>query len=193
MNISSASSEWSSGCDSGWTFYLNESISQSPNQHQKSSRKSFHDHHHHQNYTPNIDDDEDGEEDLSMVSDASSGPPHIHYEEQCKEINNGFGFRYSSSKKNKAKENSFLDDTASSSALNYPNGCINQSNNQHAFGFSQGNGLMGKSAFGDQIGISTHGRQQEQAEASKQVASKEAKVKTMDDADYYPLVLRRRR
>ncbi|KNA12478.1 hypothetical protein SOVF_125440 [Spinacia oleracea] len=59
-----AGSEWSNGCESGWTVYLEESYIARTN---------------------NVDDYRDSyrmnstrnEEDLSMVSDASSGPPHF--------------------------------------------------------------------------------------------------------------------
>lgn len=67
-----AASEWSAGCESGWTVYLEESYI---------PRNSIIDDYH-QNYRVNsTQNDDDGEEDLSMVSDASSGPPHFHQED----------------------------------------------------------------------------------------------------------------
>uniref|UniRef100_A0A7N0T159 Uncharacterized protein n=1 Tax=Kalanchoe fedtschenkoi TaxID=63787 RepID=A0A7N0T159_KALFE len=54
-------SECSSGCESGWTLYLEKSSWLSPN------------------CSVSLEDEDggDGEEDMSMVSDASSGPPHF--------------------------------------------------------------------------------------------------------------------
>ncbi|RAL49422.1 hypothetical protein DM860_012855 [Cuscuta australis] len=90
--ISGGDSECSSGCESGWTVYFENSYV-SP--------------HHH----PCHDDDDDGaflpmksglcrkshyeeeeeEEDLSMVSDASSGPPHFAEEDDCGNYGCGYG------------------------------------------------------------------------------------------------------
>lgn len=59
-------SECSSGCESGWTLYFEHSMDASHRD------------------PPFLDEKgaEDEEEDLSMVSDASSGPPHLHEEEE---------------------------------------------------------------------------------------------------------------
>ncbi|KAL0924793.1 hypothetical protein M5K25_005651 [Dendrobium thyrsiflorum] len=110
-------SECSSGCQSGWTLYLCQSH-ESPSTSTLPSRREVSVH-------------EDEEEDLSMLSDASSGPPH-GTEETC------INFYYCSndrdgrlttfarngvSKRRKAEEqklqehSSFLDDTASSPLL----------------------------------------------------------------------------
>ncbi|KAK4769537.1 hypothetical protein SAY86_027687 [Trapa natans] len=71
-------SECSSGCESGWTLYLEHSMDDAS----------------HRDIPLFLDDrgaafidninaaDEVEEEDLSMVSDASSGPPHLHEEEE---------------------------------------------------------------------------------------------------------------
>lgn len=69
MNTSSCESI--SGCESGWTTYLdqlsNSTYPYTHNRHGKGANVHDHD-------QQDIDDDED----LSMVSDASSGPPHLH-------------------------------------------------------------------------------------------------------------------
>lgn len=119
MNVAVAS-ECSSGCESGWTLYL---------QHSNAS-------HSHRD-TPFIDgfceEEEEVDLDLSMVSDASSGPPHFPEDEACftNEDNGCFcseseavKMGKSGKKRQKVKENqshgdqhllpSFLDDTASS-------------------------------------------------------------------------------
>lgn len=70
------SEESSSGCESGWTLYLQHSIP-----HDVFSWKQEHD----QEHEDDNDDEED--DDMSMVSDASSGPPHFqpHQEHQEEE------------------------------------------------------------------------------------------------------------
>ncbi|KAJ0025102.1 hypothetical protein Pint_08632 [Pistacia integerrima] len=82
MNLSS--SQFSSGCESGWTSYLDQSS------HSKNECYSF---------GGNVDEeyaqtgarvDHDEEEDLSMVSDASSGPRHCGEDEDCFDENGCF-------------------------------------------------------------------------------------------------------
>ncbi|XP_072991604.1 protein SOB FIVE-LIKE 5-like isoform X2 [Typha latifolia] len=104
-------SECSSGCQSGWTMYLDQSY-------EKGSSFQV--------------EVEEEEEDLSMVSDASSGPPHFNEEEQyyCFRVstpsdaaalsnrNNGGKKRRVESEQHK-ELSSLLDDTASSSFLSY--------------------------------------------------------------------------
>lgn len=62
-----AASEWSAGCESGWTGYLDESYI---SRHYNNGVVDDHPHSYTMNLTRNYDDD-----DMSMVSDASSGPP----------------------------------------------------------------------------------------------------------------------
>ncbi|KAL8154029.1 hypothetical protein V2J09_011789 [Rumex salicifolius] len=187
MDISA--SEWSSGCESGWTVYLDESYI-SPNKYQTSVLDDVHHHHHQTVYRSNAK--AEYEEDLSMVSDASSGPPHFSYgvQEEEEEVDCYRGARlynHSSSleksKKKKAKEPkaknlySFLDDTASSPAFTYPNAnmCKDPSMNQqsmdhhHLFGYSQENGYLGNSGYGGQYGVwqSTNPKQQDYTESSR--------------------------
>ncbi|CAL5195148.1 unnamed protein product [Lathyrus oleraceus] len=94
-------SECSSGCESGWTLYLDHSFHTSS-----------------QSHTPSLDQTKhkmvqyDEEEDSSMVSDASSGPPHHDYSPS-----NPAKLAKRSKKRQKVKENNIqqhLDDTASS-------------------------------------------------------------------------------
>ncbi|KAK8552040.1 hypothetical protein V6N12_040656 [Hibiscus sabdariffa] len=114
MNVSA--SQCGSGCESGWTHYLDQS-SYSQTRYQKYSG----------NFVV-----EDEEQDLSMVSDASSGPRHYYqdYEESLEE-NASFcsvpatpePAKKSGKNKLKIKEHgsnqhhSYLDDTASSHVI----------------------------------------------------------------------------
>ncbi|XP_073005349.1 protein SOB FIVE-LIKE 5-like [Typha latifolia] len=124
------SSECSSGCQSGWTMYLEQSYEPPTSLHLKKGGS--------------FEEEGEEEEDLSMVSDASSGPPHLHEEEQFFCYCNGCGnanadgclcsfyapsasasLAKSGGKKRrveseKEKElSSLLDDTASSPLFNY--------------------------------------------------------------------------
>ncbi|KAJ8548151.1 hypothetical protein K7X08_021387 [Anisodus acutangulus] len=112
-----ADSECSSGCESDWTFYLENSVLP-PLTSYKANK-----------FSPlceaeNFAKREQEEEDLSMVSDASSGPPHFCEEENYGQNNGSFFFDApinvtlpkSNPKRHKAKEKqqpSALDDTAS--------------------------------------------------------------------------------
>nr|KYP57091.1 hypothetical protein KK1_003346 [Cajanus cajan] len=117
MDISGAS-QYSSASESGWTHYLDQS-SLSENYFQKRGGVV--------EYEEKGAKMEDSEEDLSMVSDASSGPPH--YDNQCY-CENWYPYlsftNKEHQKKKKAKENgrskqsSPLDDTASSPVFNCP-------------------------------------------------------------------------
>ena len=108
MNVSA--SEYSGGgCESGWTSYLN----------QPSNSK-----HQYQGFGGFVDGDyarveEDQEEDLSMVSDASSGPPH--YCEDGDLYRDKLDMKSKNKKKSRehgrSQQYSYLDDTASSPAL----------------------------------------------------------------------------
>ncbi|WCJ35566.1 Protein SOB FIVE-LIKE 5 [Euphorbia peplus] len=111
----SASQCTSSGCESGWTLYLDQS-SFSKNQYNIVDG----------NYNAKLEDHEQEEEDLSMVSDASSGPPHysddqLDYEDYCFDPHNCKKNYKTKSKSNQYPTNqhqfSYLDDTASSHVL----------------------------------------------------------------------------
>ncbi|KAH7834940.1 hypothetical protein Vadar_021134 [Vaccinium darrowii] len=120
-------SECSSGCESGWTLYLDQSfLSPYPLERRKTEKQSV------------SRDEDEGEEDLSMVSDASSGPRIFHKEECFGNADNGFCYRddidltlvKNQGKKERNRGNrrreveeeddpSFLDDTASSPVFNF--------------------------------------------------------------------------
>lgn len=128
MNVvlaAAATSECSSGCESGWTLYLEHSSSKfsAGGKHQKMAPSHHEDHQGKKNGSFSYDDDDEEEEDLSMVSDASSGPPHFDHDidedEDEEEV-----FCYGERKKQSLKlstheqfikpEDFGLDDTASS-------------------------------------------------------------------------------
>lgn len=119
MNLSA--SQCSSGCQSGWTMYLDQSsVSKSKCYGYNKIEEEEDD-----DYEYAVKGDHEEEEDLSMVSDASSGPRHYceEDEEYCFDENGYLSSEISkSSKKNKKKlkqhgvnqQHSYLDDTASS-------------------------------------------------------------------------------
>ncbi|OAY23046.1 protein SOB FIVE-LIKE 5 [Manihot esculenta] len=127
MNMSRCSS---SGCESGWTLYLDQS-SLSKNQYQGFG--GFVD-----GGYARVDDDEE-EEDLSMVSDASSRPPH--YCEDDEDCFDQLDKKNKSKKKSKeydrSQQHSYLDDTASSPVLGKKVG-KNEASMNHVLEFSQG-------------------------------------------------------
>ncbi|KAK6277619.1 hypothetical protein POUND7_017942 [Theobroma cacao] len=168
MNVSA--SQCGSGCESGWTLYLDQSS--------YSQTRC-------QNFGANFDEDyggkgtrfvvEDEEEDLSMVSDASSGPRHYCEDyEECLDKNGSFSSAPSApelarkSSKNKKKINehgsnqqhSYLDDTASSPVISFPKNCKKDSS-MDVLDFSQGfsgTHFKGKSAFQKKFGFLKSGK-----------------------------------
>lgn len=115
-----STSECSSGCESGWTAYLDQSSNSTYDMYrsERSKRVTL----------------RDEDEDLSMVSDASSGPRHDNYhEEKDNNCFRNFSYLVSASeqgkirkcdtkiKENKGKfiEDCCLDDTASSHVLSF--------------------------------------------------------------------------
>ncbi|XP_021729816.1 uncharacterized protein LOC110696783 isoform X1 [Chenopodium quinoa] len=114
-----AASEWSNECESGWTVYLEESYIPRTN--------NIGDYH--QSYRLNsTHNDDDGVEDLSMVSDASSGPPHFLHQEVDQQSYSRKSSKKSdkrskkSSKEHKkvaSKQQHHLDDTASSPGITH--------------------------------------------------------------------------
>ena len=140
MNV--LASECSSGCESGWTNYLEQSFLSANPLHKgnglNDKRSGFCDGQRENRGKEEVnDDDVVEEEDLSMVSDASSGPPH--YYEDNGYFNDDNQYQYTASKaatlnKNGGKRHrnmehrirredqelpSFLDDTASSPLINF--------------------------------------------------------------------------
>ncbi|KAJ3673946.1 hypothetical protein LUZ60_005938 [Juncus effusus] len=119
LGMEEVSSECSSGCQSGWTMYFDQSSYS--NKCKKSNRTM---------------EQEEEEEDLSMVSDASSGPsPFLHEEEYYEQQmtmhgNVNYGKKEMKNKKRnkrvgtekyekKLSSSSYLDDTASSPLFDY--------------------------------------------------------------------------
>lgn len=120
-------SECSSGCESGWTLYLDHSVL-SPFPSLKGNEIVYSE----GKMGPAKDEDE--EEDLSMVSDASSGPPIFHEDYDYVNSDNGCFYHAPIEVKNRGKRKesredrvrrkvekhpSFLDDTASSPIVNF--------------------------------------------------------------------------
>ncbi|CAL9774979.1 unnamed protein product, partial [Musa acuminata subsp. burmannicoides] len=127
------SSECSSGCQSGWTAYLDQSSYDSPQPLVYNKAGYLQE-----------EEEEEEEEDLSMVSDASSGPPHFHEEDEpsfcylhsstcfegggclCSALTPAAGSAKSGAKRKRVEpeqqreHSSPLDDTASSTLLSYP-------------------------------------------------------------------------
>ncbi|XWS39852.1 hypothetical protein CRYUN_Cryun18bG0090300 [Craigia yunnanensis] len=152
MNV--LASECSSGCESGWTNYLEQSFLSANPSHKghgfKDRKSGFCDEHRENRGKEEVDDDDEvvEEEDLSMVSDASSGLPH--YYEDNGNFNDDNQYQYTASKaatlnKNGGKRHknmehrirrkdqeqpSFLDDTASSPLINFSENNFAHTNNQ---------------------------------------------------------------
>ncbi|XP_028221297.1 uncharacterized protein LOC114402815 isoform X1 [Glycine soja] len=149
----------SSGCESGWTLYLENSfLNQNAAASHRGGTEGFYEEEHKDKRFKGE------EEDLSMVSDASSGPPHFpDYDEAYfnEEVNGCFysasnkavKLAKSGAKKQKVKENqqhlqdqqhlpSFLHDTASSPVFDFSTNNVNVANQQTSIGsmldYSQG-------------------------------------------------------
>ncbi|GAB4852364.1 hypothetical protein Ancab_016556 [Ancistrocladus abbreviatus] len=176
-------SEWGSGCESGWTLYLDESSSPPNPCHGGNTHRNAH-----ENYKVKSTrvEEEDEEEDLSMVSDASSGPPHLEDFPDCFDRS---GCHCSPSevkvskkneKRKKGKEqrgkhdHSYLDDTASSPAFSYSKGYMVPSNEQASLdhvllGYTQNfSQFKGNSEFGNHFGYwqTSDGKKSDSAEPS---------------------------
>ncbi|KAK6805584.1 hypothetical protein RDI58_003369 [Solanum bulbocastanum] len=154
-------SECSSGCESGWTLYLENSYLTSCKGEKSLKQKQ--------------ETEEEEEEDLSMVSDASSGPPNFHQEEEYGHntvINGGHYYApISNPKRQKAKDKkqkqkqkqklSVLDDTASSPIFDFSNNNLSNINNNtksvenNVLDFSQGYSathFQGRSTYQEHYG-----------------------------------------
>lgn len=124
MNV--LASECSSGCESGWTSYLDQSfLSENASSHSHRGDERFKG----KKYRGKNEEEEEEEEDLSMISDASSGPPHFNEEVFSHHAPKGMA-KNSGKRKKKSKadrnlidqqhhHSGFLDDTASSPVFNY--------------------------------------------------------------------------
>ncbi|KAK7308117.1 hypothetical protein VNO77_41713 [Canavalia gladiata] len=143
--MNALASECSSGCESGWTLYLDHSfkLNQNASPHRGSQFINGEDEgYNYEEYkekkAKNEDvEEEEEEEELSMVSDASSGPPHLPDAQD-----NGCFYSASkatklskrSKKRQKVKENQhlpyFLDDTASSLVFDFSMNNVTMTNQQ---------------------------------------------------------------
>ncbi|XP_028767278.1 uncharacterized protein LOC114724978 isoform X2 [Neltuma alba] len=131
-------SECSSGCESGWTLYLEQSFLNQNGSHRDNRFYGEYKEKREQN------EEEAMEEDLSMVSDASSGPPHFPEDETYFNEDNGCFYPPVSSKtaklektskaRKKVGENqhllSLLDDTASSPVYDFSKNDVTMTNQQ---------------------------------------------------------------
>ncbi|GAA0157559.1 hypothetical protein Leryth_004287 [Lithospermum erythrorhizon] len=162
----------SSGCESGWTSYLENSYISTYNYIGNNDNNEFLE-------KGNMKmKEEEEEEDLSMVSDASSGPPHVHehesgpphvheHEYYSPTISQGAALPKKSGKRDKEREPqrnkiqkqpSLLDDTASSPLLDFSNNnAINyQASRPSMLDFSQGHStthFQGGSTYPEHYGI----------------------------------------
>ncbi|GMH17984.1 hypothetical protein Nepgr_019825 [Nepenthes gracilis] len=142
--------EWGSGCESGWTVYFDETFPPQNQWQKNSSNRNAH-----QNHSVNsTHGEEDEEEDLSMVSDASSGPPHFqeyhdyydpsvcYYSSPSELVSKKSDYKGKKGNEQRGKsKHSYLDDTASSSAFScskrYVTPPDNQASIDHVLGLSQ--------------------------------------------------------
>ncbi|KAK8624880.1 hypothetical protein V6N13_089766 [Hibiscus sabdariffa] len=159
-------SECSSGCESGWTNYLEHSfLSANPSKKKNVKKSGFCDEHREIRGKQKVDE----EEDLSMVSDASSGPPHFYedngYSNDDNQLyheymvpqgvtlsKNGGGRRHRNRQQQQQQRHLQVheedDDTASSPFINY----YKNYNNQAPMGFSATH-FEGGSSFQDHFGF----------------------------------------
>ncbi|OIV91147.1 hypothetical protein TanjilG_30369 [Lupinus angustifolius] len=160
-------SESNSDCDSGWTLYLEHSYRGS--QFISGSDGIYEEHKDKRTKEEDYD-----EEDMSMVSDASSGPPQFPYDEAYLNEQEYNGAFYAESKvvklakngkkKQKVKENQnlpcFLHDTASSCVFDFSINEVavnnQQSSTESMQDYSQGfssNYFKGRSTFHQHLGF----------------------------------------
>nr|GMD88948.1 GTP pyrophosphokinase [Ipomoea batatas]GMD91379.1 GTP pyrophosphokinase [Ipomoea batatas] len=160
MNIS-GSDEYSSGCESGWTMYLDQHTNYSADQYNSNATGAG-------VYGGKVAFSGE-DEDLSMVSDASSGPPHFHDVDECYVqsdyvcYSSAFELRKGKQKKKKSEEQRggknqsyYLDDTASSPTTNFPmeNASLynDRPSKEHVPGISETH-FKGKSVLGKHFGF----------------------------------------
>ncbi|XP_020234677.1 uncharacterized protein LOC109814619 isoform X3 [Cajanus cajan] len=138
--MNASASECSSGCESGWTLYLEHSFQLNYNASSHASSQFIGE------GDDGFCDDKKGkkeeaeEEDLSMVSDASSGPPHLPDAQDNGSLYSASKVAMAnlgnkrSKKRQKVKENqhlpSFLDDTASSPFFDFSMNNVTLTNQQ---------------------------------------------------------------
>ncbi|CAL5383869.1 unnamed protein product [Camellia sinensis] len=165
--MNASTSECSSGCESGWTMYLDDYDHQSSYSADQFKKNGGRDVSEDCGYKSANVEDFDEDEDLSMVSDASSGPPHVRGDEddETEYFCCGSSASEQANKRKKKKkfkeqrgkhQHLFLDDTASSGVKDHialpPSGA----SMEHALGFSQGfsaTHFKGKSATQKHFGL----------------------------------------
>jgi len=123
--MNALASQCSSGCESGWTLYLEHSFQLNHNAFSHASSQ-FIGEDNDQYKDKKAKKEEAEEEDLSMVSDASSGPPHLPDAQDNASFysaSNSAKLGKRSRKRQKVKQYqhlpSFLDDTASSLVFDF--------------------------------------------------------------------------
>ncbi|XP_054776232.1 protein SOB FIVE-LIKE 5-like [Prosopis cineraria] len=154
--MNAMASECSSGCESGWTLYLEHSFLSKNVSHMDTPFTGGNDgFYEDKDKRAREEEDVTEEEDLSMVSDASSGPPHFQDDEAYLNEDNGCFHSESQAakiaktakKKQKVKENepcgdqhlpSFLDDTASSPVFDFAVNNGTQTSTESVLDHSQG-------------------------------------------------------
>ncbi|KAK4258859.1 hypothetical protein QN277_005259 [Acacia crassicarpa] len=156
--MNAMASECSSGCESGWTLYLEHSLLSKDVSHKDASFIGGNDGFYEDKDKRAREEDtteEEEEEDLSMVSDASSGPPHFLDDETYFNEDNGFFHSESkvakmaktAKKKPKVEEHepcrdqhlpSCLDDTASSPVFDFAMNNGAQASIESVIEYSQG-------------------------------------------------------
>ncbi|XP_028767700.1 uncharacterized protein LOC114725366 [Neltuma alba] len=153
--MNAIASECSSGCESGWTLYLEHSLLRQNISHKDTPFIGGNDGFYEDKDKRAREEDTAEEEDLSMVSDASSGPPHFLDDEAFFNEDNGCFHSESEAekmvksakKKQRVKENepcgdqhlpSFLDDTASSPVFDFAMNNGTQASTEGALDYSQG-------------------------------------------------------
>ncbi|XP_077216914.1 uncharacterized protein LOC143851390 isoform X1 [Tasmannia lanceolata] len=134
-----------SGCESGWTMYLEQSFGEPSSISAKKAkllvRKGGFVEEKSGGFVEETGEEE--EEDLSMVSDASSGPPHFYEDDEYYDENVCFcsACLTTMAKKSNNKRRiqteephhpSFLDDTASSHVFSFPKSSFTLTNKQAA-------------------------------------------------------------
>ncbi|XP_077220984.1 protein SOB FIVE-LIKE 5-like isoform X2 [Tasmannia lanceolata] len=159
--------ECTSGCESGWTMYLDQTFGKPSSLSTKKAAFPIKNDRFIEG-GGGFDEEEKGkeeEEDLSMVSDASSGPPHFHEDDEyynenvcfCSTCSTALAKRSYKRRRLQIKEPhhpSFLDDTASSHVFSFPKSSFTPTNKQvcmenvldFSIGFSATH-LKGKSAL----------------------------------------------
>ncbi|KAL2498144.1 hypothetical protein Adt_23694 [Abeliophyllum distichum] len=132
--MNTSDSECPSGCESGWTMYFDQFSNYSGRHGQGLARPID------EYYAKGAYANENTEgEDLSMVSDATSGPPIFeNYEESTVRRQT----KSKQKKKTKEQQNLYLDDTASSPFFHFSQDNVGSFNNntakEHVPYFSQG-------------------------------------------------------